>query len=63
MITMKIKGMSCQHCVNSARKALEAVPGISNIQIDLAKGEASFDGNVDIQAAKEAIIRIGFEII
>ena len=63
MITMKIKGMSCQHCVNSTRKALEAVPGISNIQIDLAKGEASFDGNVDIQAAKEAIIRIGFEII
>ncbi len=63
MITMKIKGMSCQHCVNSTRKALEGVPGISNIQIDLAKGEASFDGNVDIQAAKEAIIRIGFEII
>jgi copper chaperone len=55
--------MSCQHCVNSARKALEAVPGISNIQIDLAKGEATFDGKVDIQAAKEAITKIGFEVI
>jgi copper chaperone CopZ len=63
MITIKIKGMSCQHCVNSTRKALEAVPGISNIQIDLAKGEASFDGKVDMQATKEAIVRIGFEVI
>jgi copper chaperone len=63
MITIKIKGMSCQHCVNSARKALEAVPGISNIQIDLAKGEATFDGEVDIQTAKEAIAKIGFEVI
>lgn len=63
MITLKIKGMSCQHCVNSARKALEAVPGIANIQIDLAKGEATFDGMVDIQTAKEAITKIGFEVI
>ncbi|MBV5329578.1 MAG: heavy-metal-associated domain-containing protein [Chlorobium sp.] len=63
MITIKINGMSCQHCVNSARKALETVPGISNIQIDLAKGEASFDGEVDLQAAKEAIAKIGFEVI
>jgi copper chaperone len=63
MITIKINGMNCQHCVNSARKALETVPGISNIQIDLAKGEASFDGEVDLQAAKEAIAKIGFEVI
>jgi copper chaperone len=63
MITIKIKGMSCQHCVNSTRKALEAVPGISNIQIDLAKGEATFDGEVNLQTAKDAIAKIGFEVI
>ena len=55
--------MSCQHCVESTRKALEAIPGISNIQIDLAKGEAAFDGQVDIQTVQEAITRIGFEVI
>jgi len=63
MITIRITGMSCQHCVNSTRKALEAVPGISNIQIDLAKGEAKFDGKVDFQTVKEAITKIGFEVI
>jgi len=63
MTTLKIKGMSCQHCVNSTRKALETVPGITNVRIDLAKGEATFDGELDLQAAKEAVTRIGFEII
>ena len=63
MTKIKVKGMSCQHCVASTRKALEAIPGISNIQIDLAKGEAAFDGQVDIQTVQEAIARIGFEVI
>lgn len=63
MTTIKIKGMSCQHCVNSTRKALEEVPGVSNVRVDLAKGEATFDGEVNLQAINEAITKIGFEII
>ncbi len=55
--------MSCQHCVDSTRKSLEAISGISNVQISLAKGEATFNGEVDIQIVKEAITRIGFEVI
>jgi len=63
MTTIKIKGMSCQHCVDSTRESLEAINGISNVQINLAKGEATFNGEVDIQLVKEAITRIGFEVI
>jgi len=63
MTTIKIQGMSCQHCVDSTRKSLEAISGISNVQISLAKGEATFNGEVDIQIVKEAITRIGFEVI
>jgi copper chaperone len=63
MTTIKIKGMSCPHCAGSTKKALEAITGISNVQIDLAQGEATFDGKVDIQTVKEAIAKIGFEVI
>ncbi len=63
MTIIKIKGMSCQHCVASVRQTLEAIPGITNVQIDLAKGEAAFDGEVALQKVKEAITRIGFEVI
>ena len=63
MASVKIKGMSCQHCVASTTKALEALAGISEVRVDLDKGEASFQGDVDRQTIKEAIEKIGFEIV
>ena len=63
MTQIKIKGMSCQHCVASTTKALEEVPGVSNVQVDLDKAEASYEGEVDPQLIREVITRIGFEVI
>ena len=63
MTTIKVKGMSCQHCVGSTQKALEAIAGISNVQIDLQEGKASYDGDVDVSTVKEAIEKIGFEVV
>ena len=63
MTTVKIKGMSCQHCVASTIKALEGLAGVSNLQVDLDKGEARYEGEVDLQTIKEAIEKIGFEVV
>ena len=63
MKIVKIKGMSCQHCVASTTKALEGVEGISGVQVNLEKGEASYEGEVDQQTIKEAIEKIGFEVV
>ncbi len=63
MATLSIKGMSCQHCVAATKKALEEIPGISNVKVDLDKGEASYDGDVNENVIKEAITKIGFEVI
>lgn len=63
MATVKIKGMSCQHCVASIMNALNTIPEIANVQVDLKKGEASFEGGVDVEAVKAKIQGIGFEVI
>ncbi len=63
MATVKIKGMSCQHCVKSTQEALEKLSGISNVKVNLDKGEASFDGDIDLTQVKEVITKIGFEVI
>lgn len=63
MTTIAIKGMSCSHCVASVKKALEEIPGISNVEVNLENAEASYDGDINAQIVKEAIARIGFEII
>jgi copper chaperone CopZ len=63
MSTIKIKGMRCGHCVGSVTKALEAIEGVSNVKVDLAKGEAVYDEStpVKIVTIKAAIDAIGFE--
>jgi len=63
MATIKIKGMSCQHCVASTTQALEALPGITGVRVDLDKGEAHYQGDIDQQVVKEAITKIGFEVV
>lgn len=60
MTTMIVGGMHCQKCVASVTKALSEVPGLSNVSVNLEKGEATFDGDVAADALKKAIDAIGF---
>ncbi len=62
MDTLKIKGMSCQHCVGAVKKALEKFPELSHVTVNLEAGLASFINNgVDRQQLRTAISKIGFE--
>jgi len=63
MATVKIKGMSCQHCVASTKKALESIEGVTDVNVSLEKGEASFTGKVDQATVEQAIKKIGFEVV
>ena len=62
METLKVKGMSCEHCVASVKKALENIPGLSQVKVNLQTGEASFaNAGVERGKIREAIKKIGFE--
>jgi formate dehydrogenase gamma subunit len=63
--TIKVKGMSCQHCVMSVTKALGQLDGIKNVQVDLAKGEVRFDNTKEVasQRIAKAIEEAGYEVI
>ena len=63
--TLKVKGMSCQHCVMSVTKALGQLEGIKNVQVDLAKGEVRFDNTKEIASDKigKAIADAGYEVV
>ncbi len=37
-----VKGMSCGHCAQAVTKALEALPGVSQVQVDLTTGKVTF---------------------
>jgi copper chaperone len=64
MTTVKIKGMSCRHCVMAVTKALSGIDGIRDVKVDLEKGEASFteDKPADLALIRERIIKAGFDV-
>ena len=63
--TLKVKGMSCQHCVVSVTKALSQLEGIKNVQVDLATGEVRFDNTKEVAPSRieKAISDAGYEVI
>ena len=64
MATIKITGMSCQHCVMAVTKTLTGIDGVSNVKVSLEKGEASFNEAkpVDMSVIKERIRKAGFDV-
>jgi copper ion binding protein len=63
--TIKVKGMSCQHCVMSVTKALGQLEGIKNVQVDLAKGEVRFDNTKEVASNRieKTISEAGYEVV
>lgn len=64
MGTIRIKGMSCNHCVMAVTKALNGIEGIKNVKVDLQKGQATFDEDkpVDFETIRDRIKKAGYEV-
>ena len=62
---LKVKGMSCQHCVMSVTRALNQLEGIQNVQVDLQKGEVRFDNTkaLALNRIEKTIEEAGYEVI
>ncbi|MFO8009969.1 MAG: cation transporter [Dehalococcoidia bacterium] len=62
--TLKVKGMSCEHCVQRVTKALQGVSGIHNVKVDLGNAIVSFDKPEDVPLgnAIKAISEEGYEV-
>jgi len=65
MGSVKIKGMSCNHCVMAVTKALKEIEGLEDIAVNLEKAEATFTETkpVDPTLIKEKIKKAGYEVI
>jgi len=65
-ITLKIEGMTCGGCVNSLTHVLQAIAGVSQVEVTLEPGEANlvFDAmQTNSQALHQAIQNAGFDVI
>lgn len=63
IMEFKIKGMNCSHCCASATRALKALEGVEDVNVDLASGKATIKGNTTQSAIEEALSSIGFTAV
>jgi len=63
IITMKVTGMTCNHCKQNVENAASSVEGVDSASVDLGKGSLSVSGeNIDLNKIRSNIRSIGYEV-
>ena len=64
MPEISVKGMSCGHCVAAVTRALQSLPGVTQVQVDLASGRVTYQSQV--RASREEVVQAvkaaGYEV-
>ena len=62
--TYTVTGMTCSHCVNSVSSEIKQIPGVTDVQVDLASGAVTVtsDQPVDDTAVAAAVDEAGYEL-
>jgi copper ion binding protein len=61
--SLKIEGMSCEHCVKHVGEALKGIAGVSAVEVSLKDKTAQVEHKgASLDAMKAAVIEAGYEI-
>lgn len=61
--TYAVAGMTCEHCRAAVREEVGAVPGVTAVEVDLASGVLTVEGDGVSQAAVAAAVEeAGYEV-
>lgn len=58
-ITLKVQGMTCQHCVKAIEKSVGKLSGVAEVAVNLANGQV--DVHMDERQVVEAELRAAIE--
>ncbi|WP_408634116.1 copper chaperone CopZ [Planococcus lenghuensis] len=64
--TLKVQGMSCGHCVNAVETSVGELQGVSNVKVDLDKGEVAVaydNSTTSLAEIKETIEDQGYDVV
>ena len=63
---IRVDGMSCQHCVKAVSGAVNALPGIESVEVDLAAKTVAVAHDAaksSLEAIKAAIEDQGYDVV
>ena len=58
-----VAGMTCDHCVRSVTEEVSEVPGVTAVEIDLAGGRLTVQGDADDAAVRAAVAEAGYQVV
>lgn len=63
-----VQGLTCGHCVNAVTEELSAIPGVTDVSIELVEGGVSpvtviSDADLEVEAVRAAVDEAGYELI
>jgi copper chaperone len=63
--TYTVAGMTCGHCVRAVTEEVTAIPGVTDVQVDLASGVVTVTSEtpVDQSAVKAAADEAGYDLV
>jgi copper chaperone len=60
-IVLNVEGMSCGHCVSAITAAVQPLPGVTGVDVDLTAGTVTVGGTPDRAVVAAAIEDCGYE--
>ncbi|GAA2404599.1 metal-binding protein [Catellatospora methionotrophica] len=62
--TYQITGMTCGHCAGAVTRELTALPGVREVEIDLAAGNAAVvsDAVLPLDEVRNAVDEAGYQL-
>lgn len=63
--TIHITGMNCSHCTGAVDKALRALSGVKDVQVDLIRKKAVVEAEAGVtdESLKKTVVDLGFAVI
>jgi copper chaperone CopZ len=63
-LTLKIEGMSCQHCVQNVKKALDSTDGVTSSDVAIANAAIVID---DTRTSRDKVVaaveKAGYKVV
>ncbi|MFQ3621731.1 MAG: heavy metal-associated domain-containing protein [Spirochaetales bacterium] len=51
IITLKVEGMSCHHCVQTVKRTLQEISGVKKVEVTLVPPKAIVSGDDTLEAS------------
>ena len=63
--TYTVTGMTCDHCVRAVTQALEKLPGVTSVDVELAAGRVTVQSEQELDGSDvaAAVNEAGYEVV